>query len=72
MQTAFCSEMHAYFTHCVVRSRLDANPRREDTSRSVNNFRELLQVVDMIFTKSTRFVSAMLRVRSLVLMHAPS
>ena len=71
METVCFSAMHVYITHCVVRARLDAIPRIEDTSRSANLFRELFQVVDVIVTKSARFVSGMLRIRSLVLMHAP-
>ena len=72
METACCSAMHVHFTHYVVRDRLDTSPRREVTSRSVNLFRELFQVFDMIVTISARFVSVMLRVRSIVLMHVPS
>ena len=55
----------------LFRAMLDTSPIREATSRSVNLFRELFQVVDMIVTKSTRFVSWMISVKCLVLMHAP-
>ena len=72
IETACCSAMHVFFTHCVVRTRFDTIPRREATSRSVNLFRELFQVVNRIFIKSLRVVYGMIRVRSLVLMHAPS
>ena len=41
METAYFSAMHAYFTHCVVRARLEIRPRREATSRSVKLLREL-------------------------------
>ena len=58
------------FTHYVVRARFYASPRREATSYSMNLFREMFQVVNRIVTKSLRFVSAILRVRSLVSMHA--
>ena len=60
------------FTHDVVRTGLDAIPRREETSCSVNLFREMFQVVGRIVTKSARFVPGVLRVRSFVLMHLPS
>ena len=72
METVCCSATHVYFTHYVVRDRLGAIPRREATSRSVKIFRELFQVVHMIVTKSTCFVSVMIRVRSIVLMHVTS
>ena len=72
METVCCSAMHAHFTHCMVRARLDISPRKEATSRSVSLFRELFQVVDRIVSKSTYFVSRILRVMSLVLMHAPN
>ena len=52
METSCCSAMHAHFTYCVVRARLDVSPRREATSRSTNIFRELFQVVYRIVTKS--------------------
>ena len=58
------------FTHYVVRARLNTSPRRDSTSRSVNLFREMFQVVDKIVISSERFVSEMLRLRSLVPMHA--
>ena len=64
--------MHVCFAHCVVRDRLDTVTRREATSRSVNLFRELFQVVDVIVTKSECFVSGTVRVRCLVLIHVPS
>ena len=60
------------FNHCVVRDRFDASLIREATSRSVNLFRDLFQVVDRIVTKFARFVSEILRERSLVLMHVTS
>ena len=69
METACCSAIHAHFTHCVVRYRLDTIPRGEATSRSVNLFRELFEVVDRKVMKSARFVSVIIRVRSLVLIH---
>ena len=72
METACCSAMHAHFIHCLIGARLDTSPRRDATSRSVNLFRELFQVFDMIFTKSALFVSEMLIVRSLELTHMPS
>ena len=72
MKTMFSSAMHVNFTHFVVRARLHSIPRREATSRSVKLFHELFQVVDRIVTKSTLFVSGILMVRSLVLMHVPS
>ena len=56
----------------MFRDRLDASPRRKATSRSVNIFSELLQVVDCIFTNSARFGSRLLIVRSLVLTRVPS
>ena len=70
-EMACCSVMHAHFTHCVVRAKLGMSPRREATSRSVNIFRELFQVVDRTVTSSAPFVSGMLVVRSLVLMRVP-
>ena len=70
-EMACCSVMHAHFTHCVVRAKLGMSPRREATSRSVNIFRELFQVVDRTVAKSVRFMSRMIRLRSLVLMHTP-
>ena len=72
METTCCSSMHVHFTHCVVKARLDTIHVSEAPSRSVNLFRDLFQVVDMIVTKSASFVSRMLRVRSLMLMHVPS
>ena len=55
----------------MVRSRFDTIPKRESTSRSVNIFRDLFQVVNSVVHKYFRVVSAMLRVRILVLIHAP-
>ena len=55
----------------MVRARLDTIPRREATSRSVKLFREMLQVVGMIVTKSALSASGMLRVRYVTLIHAP-
>ena len=72
LETACCSAIYAHFDHCVVRARLDTIPTREATSRRVNLFSELLQVVDSIVTSSTCFVSGMFRVMSLVIMHVPS
>ena len=71
MGTECCSAMCVHFTHCVVRARLETISRREATSRSVNIFRELFQVVDRTVAKSARFMSGMLRLRPLVLMHTP-
>ena len=59
------------FIHCVVRARLDTNPRKEATSRSAKILCKLFQVVDMIVTNSARVVSEILRVRSVALMHVP-
>ena len=56
-ETTCFSAMHVHFTHCVVRARVDTSPKREATSRSVNLFRELFQVVYITFTNSARFVS---------------
>ena len=73
IETACCSATNVHFIHCVVfRDRLDMSPRREVTSRCVNLFRELFQVVNKIVTMSAGFVSGMLMARSLVLMHFPS
>ena len=72
METICCSVMHVCVTHLLVRVKLDTSPRRESTSRSVQCFCELFQVVDMIFTKSARFVSGILMVRPLALMHMTS
>ena len=72
METACYSSMCVCFTHCVARARLDATPRREDTSRSVNLLRELFQMFNMITTSSARFMSGILRLKSLLLMHVPS
>ena len=72
METACCREMHVCFTYCVVMARLDARPRREDASRSVNLFSEMFQVVDRIVAKSARFVSVILMLRSFALMHVVS
>ena len=71
IETACFGDTCVNFTHFMVRARLDTSPRKEDTWRIMNLFRELFQVVDVIVTKSARFVSGMLRIRSLVLMHAP-
>ena len=71
-ETACFSAMHVHFTHFVVRARLHTIPMREATSYSVNLFRGLFQVVNRIVTKSARFVSGILRVRSFVLTHVPS
>ena len=71
METACCSKMHVCFIHCVVRARLDKSPRREATSRSVNLFRELFQVVDRTVMSSARVVSGIRMVRSLMLMRVP-
>ena len=72
METSCCSAMHVCFVQCVVVARFVTRTRREATSRSVKLFRELFQVVNRIVTKSTIFVSEMLRVRYLVLMHMSS
>ena len=71
IETSYFSAIRAHFTHCVVRSRLDTRPKRKYTLRSVNLLRELFQVVDRTVTKSEYFVSRILRVRSLVFVHAP-
>ena len=72
MEMACCNAIYVHFNHFAVRDRLNKGPRREATSRSVNPFRELFQVVDRIVTSSARFASGMLRVRSIVLIHSPS
>ena len=46
------SAMQVHLTHCVVKSRIDTIPKREDTSRRVNLLRELLHVVSIILTNS--------------------
>ena len=56
----------------MVRARIDTIPKRKDTSRSANFFCELLHAVNRIVTKFFRFVSGMLRVRFLLLMHDPN
>ena len=71
MKKACCSATHVHFTNIVVMDRLDTRPKREATSRRVNLFRNLCQVVDRIFTKHARSVSGMLRVMYLVLIHVP-
>ena len=71
-ENACCSETHMHFTHYVVRARFGTSPRREITSLSMNLFRELFQVVNRIVTKSSRFVSVMLRVGHFVIMRVPS
>ena len=71
MEKACFSAMHVCFAHFVVRSRLGTIPRREATSRSMNHFHGLFQVVDMIVTKYASFLSGILRIRSFVLMHVP-
>ena len=55
----------------MVSARFDTSPKRKATSRRVNLFRNLCQVVDRIFTKHARSVSGMLRVMYLVLIHVP-
>ena len=55
----------------MVKDSLDTSSRREATSRSVNLFCGLFQVIDMIVTKYARFVPGMFRIRSIVLMHVP-
>ena len=72
MEDARCSAMRLCFTHCVIMARFDTSHRREATSLIMNLFRELLQVVNRIVTKSLRVVSGMLKVTSLVLIHVPS
>ena len=72
MDTAYCSTMQVHLAHCVARARFDTIHKRESTSYSVNLFREMFQVVYIIITKSFHFVSVILRVRALVLTHAPS
>ena len=69
METLCCNAMHVCFTHFVVRVRLNTSYRRDTTSRSMNLLRELFQSVNKIVTKSARFASGMIRVRSLALMH---
>ena len=54
------------FSHYLVRDRFDTSPKREATSHSVNLLREMFQVVNRIVTKSSRFVSGIIRVRFLV------
>ena len=66
------STTHVCFTHFMVRARLCASPRREGASHIVNLFRKMFHVVDTIVTKCALFVSGMIRVRSLVLMHDPT
>ena len=67
IETACWSVMHVCFTHCVVRARPGNIPKREATTHNVNFFRELFQVVNIIDTKSLRFVSRMTKIRFLVL-----
>ena len=63
MDTECCSAMQVHFTHCVKRDRFDVSPKREAISRRANLFRGMFQVVNMIVTKSCRFVSGILKVR---------
>ena len=72
MDTACCSEMQVCLIYCVVRARFDTSSKREATSRIVNLFHELFQVVNSIAAKYFRFVSRTLRLKFLVLLHAPS
>ena len=65
------SAMKACVIHCMVSSGLDDIPKREITSRSMNLFLELFQVVDKIATKHLRVMSRILKVRFMELMHAP-
>ena len=67
-----CNVMQVHFTCCVARARFDTILKRKAISRSANIFLELFQVINMIVTKSCRFVSGMIKVRLLVLMHTPS
>ena len=67
-ETACCCMIHVCFDHCVVRDRFQTIPKRDDASRSANLLRDLFQVNDMIVAKSLRFVSEMLRIRSIGLM----
>ena len=62
--------IHVCFPRCVVRAMFDTSPTSRANLRSVDLFRDLLQVVNVIVTTSLRFLSRTLRVRSLVLMHA--
>ena len=55
----------------LVKDRLATRPKKEATSCSVHLSRDLFQVVNRIVTKSFRFVSGILRVRFLELIHAP-
>ena len=72
IEMACFSAIHACVAYCVVMARLDTSPRSEAASRGMNLFRGLFQVVNRIVTKSTRFVSGMFRVSSLVLIRVPS
>ena len=58
--------MQACLTHCAVIDRFDTSSKMEATSHSLNLFRELLQVVSSVVTKSFRFVSRILSMRFLV------
>ena len=69
-EIACYSVIHVHFPHFVVRDRVDTIPRREVTSRSVHLFRKLFQLDNMTVTKSAPFVSRILKVRFLVLIHS--
>ena len=43
------------FVYCAVRNRFNVSPKRGATSRSMNLFRGMFQVVNRIVTKSLRF-----------------
>ena len=57
-----------HLMHCVGRVRLTTSTIREDTSRSVNIFREMLHMVNRFVTKFLCLLSGMLIVELIVLM----
>ena len=65
--TVCCSAIKVCLTHCVMRARLDASPKREAISHSVKLLRTLLHVVNIRFVKSWHSLSRILSVRFLLL-----
>ena len=67
-----CSAMWVNFNYFVLKARFCTRPKIEATTLSANLFRELFQVVKKIVTKFFLFMSGILTLRFLVLMHTPS
>ena len=69
--TSCWSEIEVRLVNCVVRVRLDTNPKRKDIPCSVNLLSEMYHAVNIMFTKTLNLLCGILSVRFLVLRRTP-